>query len=638
MSELKVDIDGINKKVIPPLKKAITELELAANRLNEISYSPEEYKFDKRNRVQNVLPQNIRKIKNNISSVKKWLENTSDKFNQAEKNSTKAIESLQLPTENIVGINNKTSNKSENKSQKNNSSKRIYGPPAPVGRSPYVPDLRNFDSVNPINPIIPGAQTFFTTDIKSLFWNKYNGDLKYTKAEVDTESTKLKDSKEVKKGLENLNNILDIQKKSLEDDAEDLKNKITSNTDPTLTRILKSNFKNRDADNIEDIEQIISVLQISLSDLEANIPDSKNSNSEYYSSDTIVKSAYEDLYIAQIVKDEDEWKSIQEYLKKNNFTWKDVKNQYKEKIKELEKYKEELLNKKNQIYQIERYIDLYPYTTITQKKDFKKYLKRDYSGVDTKFNELTLEEKAIYFYIKEKYSEGEADEYYSSLEDTINQRKGMKDALEYVKNLDPEKGIEDFIKTTGMGLKDGVWSFGEGIYNLFPGNGEIMSELQYKQAFLMSMMTQKIDLKEIEKNYGKNSKEYKLYEKLYKMQDEYKKALGGTYNVASAIGSEAIPIAISLIPEIGQPLGIALSSLSDAGNAKATAYQNGVKGWNAYLYAGIRGISSAVITKSFGAIPGLSDNASTTLKGIVKGSVQARTFCCCSTKNRFIYS
>ena len=59
MSELKVDIDGINKKVIPPLKKAITELELAANRLNEISYSPEEYKFDKRNRVQNVLPQNI---------------------------------------------------------------------------------------------------------------------------------------------------------------------------------------------------------------------------------------------------------------------------------------------------------------------------------------------------------------------------------------------------------------------------------------------------------------------------------------------------------------------------------------------------------------------------------------------------
>ena len=114
--------------------------------------------------------------------------------------------------------------------------------------------------------------------------------------------------------------------------------------------------------------------------------------------------------------------------------------------------------------------------------------------------------------------------------------------------------------------------------------------------------------------------------------------MGVNYNVASSIGSEAIPMAVSLIPEVGQPLGIALSSLSDAGNAKATAYQNGVTGWNAYLYAGIRGVTSAVITKSFAAIPGLSDNASTTFKGIIKGSVQARTFCCCSAKNRFIYS
>lgn len=116
------------------------------------------------------------------------------------------------------------------------------------------------------------------------------------------------------------------------------------------------------------------------------------------------------------------------------------------------------------------------------------------------------------------------------------------------------------------------------------------------------------------------------------MQDIYRKSLGVNYNVASAIGSEAIPMAVSLIPEVGQPLGIALSSLSDAGNAKATAYQNGITGWNAYLYAGIRGVTSAVITKSFAAIPGLSDNASTTFKGIIKGSVQARTFCCCSAK------
>lgn len=56
MSELKVDIDGINNKVIPPLSKAITKLESAADSLKYISYSPDYYKFNNRSRVQNILP------------------------------------------------------------------------------------------------------------------------------------------------------------------------------------------------------------------------------------------------------------------------------------------------------------------------------------------------------------------------------------------------------------------------------------------------------------------------------------------------------------------------------------------------------------------------------------------------------
>ncbi len=124
--------------------------------------------------------------------------------------------------------------------------------------------------------------------------------------------------------------------------------------------------------------------------------------------------------------------------------------------------------------------------------------------VGENFNEFTQEEKAIYFYLKEQYSEDEANEYYTSLEDMVNQRKGMKDALEYVKNLDitgieTVDGVNNFLTTTGMGFTDGVWSFGEGLSNLFPGNGEIMSELQYKQSFLTAMLTQDINLDEIEK-------------------------------------------------------------------------------------------------------------------------------------------
>lgn len=643
MSNLSIDINGINNNVIPKINNAIKKMESAVENLEEISYSPEWFTFTNRNRVQRVIPSEIKRIKNSLIGVRGWLEDAEERFKQAEKNNDKIINSLKLPTDNI-GILGQMSNKNSNKSK---------------------------NSVQKTNPNVNLA-AFFESNTESIFKFQYEGNLKFTQTEIVVEnkkSTKLKDDPEIKKGLEELNNILNAQNKDLKDNAEEIKNKLTSNTNPYLKNWINGYFKNKNAENVGDIQGIISLLQKGTEELDTIIPDSENSNSRYYNSDTdISKSCYE-LFAntGTMLYSEEDWKLIQEYLKKNNLTWSDIKSEYREAIKELQEYSEQLSDKKNQIYQLERYIDLYPYTKITLKGDFKKYLERDYSDetVDSpdiwsqvlsvisfglvkaekndNFNELTQEEKAIYFYLKEQYSEEEAKEYYKSLEDIINQRKGMKDALEYVKNLDitgiqSVDGLNNFLMTTGMGLTDGVWSFGEGLSNLFPGNGEIMSELQYKQAFLTSMLTQEINLDEIAKNYGKDSEEYKLYEKLHKMQDAYRKALGVNYNVASSIGSEAIPMALSLIPEVGQPLGIALSSLSDAGNAKATAYQSGVTGWNAYLYAGIRGISSAVITKSFAAIPGLSDNASTTFKGMIKGSVQARTICCCSAENRFIYS
>ena len=81
---------------------------------------------------------------------------------------------------------------------------------------------------------------------------------------------------------------------------------------------------------------------------------------------------------------------------------------------------------------------------------------------------------------------------------------------------------------------------------------------------------------------------------------------------------------VSLIPKIGPALGLALDSASDAGAVKTNAVQAGLKGWDLYLYMGIQGLTSAILTKTLGAIPGLSDNAgSLTLKGILKSSVQA---------------
>lgn len=666
MSELKVDIDGINNKVIPPLNKAITKLESAADSLKYISYSPDYYKFNNRSRVQNILPQNIRSIKWNVTGVKSWLEDTSNRFKQAEKNSAKVVDSLQLPTGNIGSLGqatNKTSNKAKNVSQKTN---------------------KNVDDVSIFKETPIGLfGDLFNGNTESIYKSKYEGDLKLTQTEIIGENkkgTKLKDDPEIQQGLEQLNNILNMQNENLKDDAEEIKNKLLNGKINPHIRGFLEDSELYSFEDPSDVNELILAFQDSkayLDKLNYN-NDVKNFNYEQICGN--LGGLFQQWYTKE------DWDLVKKYIENNNLSWNDFLSEYDETISSLETYRDELLDKKNQIYQLERYIDLYPYTKITQNADFKEYLERDYSNVDVEsgwskiasfftfgfvkaevgenFNEFTQEEKAIYFYLKEQYSEDEANEYYTSLEDMVNQRKGMKDALEYVKSLDGEDWIDfvktaDFAKTVGMGFSDGVWSFGEGLANLFPGNGEIMSELQYKQLFLQTMLTQEINLDEIEKNYGKDSEEYKLYEKLYEMQKGYRAALGTTYNVASAIGSEAIPIALSCIPEVGQTLGIALRALSDAGNAKATAYQNGITGWNAYLYAGIKGFTSAYITKKFAAIPGLSDNSSTKLVKMLKnsfnfsdnnlykikailtflqGPAQARNFCCCSTKNRFIYA
>lgn len=654
MSGLKVDINSINNNVIPTLNKSITKLENAAETLRSVSYV-EYYTFDSRSKVQNALPRDIRSIKWNISGVKKWLEDASDRFKQAEENSKKLVESLQVPTGNIGTITNKSNSEVENLPEEINSNNyNVF-----ASKESYDEFLKNF-----CNP-----------DTLSIYKVNYEGNLKLTQTEILEENrkgTKVKDDPETQEGLELLNNLLNAQKADLKDDVEEIKNKLPNDVNPQLADLINEYLGSFESG--EDVDYLIFLLESGKEELDIIIPDSENYNSIYYNSDiTIGKSAYEKFVSAGTTNySEEDWKKMQEYLKNNNLTWKDIKKQYSEAIEELQEYRDELLSAQNAIYQLERYIELYPYTKITQNVDFEEYLEREYSydenvidkvlnfltfglvepGKIENSNELTQEEKAIYFYIKEKYSEEEAEEYYKSMEDTINQRKGMKDALKYIESLDvseldTEAGVEgflkaigmgidankNFVKTAGTGVYDGIWSFGEGLYNLFPGNGEITSELQYKQAFIISMLTQDINLDEIEKTYGKDSEEYKAYEKLYKMQDVLKEALGFEYNVAVSIGSEAIPIGVNMIPYAGPYLSVALSGLSDAGHAKATAYQSGVTGWNAYLYAGIRGVSSAVITKSFGAVPGVSKNASTTFKGIIKGATEARNFCCCAIKD-----
>lgn len=710
MAELKIDIDGINNKVIPPLNKAKTELESAASSLSAISYSPDYYKFTNRSRVQSVLPQNIRNIKTDVNNINKWLSDISTKFKEADRKSNNVVNSLLGKLDQInllsnigktggavvgvaaqnmaIGQNNTTTFTQKGfelaetivngvKNGINSVGAKISSAWDSFYNKIVKPGINFFEECKAkISDFVKGLGNIFGfmgkivfEKIESIHKSIYEEDLGLANTVIldgdknnGERNTKLLDDPEIKAGLEQLNALLELQKSILEENATEILNKLTKNYNPEIKHFGENYFEGRDIKNPADVEEGIVYLERQLDILKSYFSGNDTILDEYY--DFNITKQTESL-CRDMGWSEKEWKSIQEYMKKNNLTWRDIISEYENAISELTSYNEQLIENKSAIYSLERYIDLYPYTSITTKSDFEEYLKRDYSNeivdsvstwqsilnmisfglyeinasnINVDFNELTQEEKAIYFYLKEKYSESEAQEYYESLQDVINQRKGEKQALEYVKTLDLTEletvdGINNFLITTGMGLKDGVWQFGENIANLFPENGEIMSELQYKQAFLTSMLTQEIDLNEIAEKYGKNSEEYKLYEKLSKMHDLYKESLNVNYNVAVSIGNEAIPMAVSLVPEVGTGLGVTLSGLSSAGAAKVTAYQNGVTGWNAYLYAGIQGVSSATLTKAFGAIPGLSDNASITFKGIFKGATQARHFCCCTIKD-----
>lgn len=648
---MKIDLNEIKNNVVPRLNNSANYLEQAINSI--AGYSIPEY-FEYKEYMQK-LPNNIRSIKNEVNVVKSWAENIANRFQQAERNNSSLINEINsnlnigntsasiYSTGAVIGKNTASSNPKGNNILEviGNNIKKGINKVGTIISSIWNSIFNNISQTTV--DLFEACKAKVVANFESLLnMLNFKGENKSDSVTTSKSSNKLIDEPEVQEGLGQLNNLLEIQNNELNVNAENMKNSISSKTyNPYLANLLSKYCNSMDFTDLNDVSFMMNTLRNITEQLDLYIIDGEIPEPEIITETNGTKK----VQFAGLIFTYEEWKAIQHYMKSRDLTWYDLKEEFRQSQDLLQTYYQDLLGRKNSIYSLERYIDMYPYTYITTKVDFNSYLERDYKDINPEgeFNILTQEEKAIYFYLKEKYSEEEAKEYYNSLKDLINQRKGEIKALEYVSTLDLTgldniDGINNFLMTTGVGFEDGVWQFGENIVNLIPGQGEIRSELQYKQMYIMQMLTQEINLDEIAQKYGKESGEYKLYEKISKMQSVYKEALGINYNVASSIGNQAIPIAVSFIPEVGTELGVALSALSAAGGAKAQAYQNGVTGWDAYLYAGIQGISSAVVTRYFAAIPGLSSNASTTIKGILKGATQARTFSCCTSKGRRIYS
>ena len=631
---MNIDTQEINENIIPKINTSINKLKDAINNVKKIEI-PKGFAYEVY--LKN-MPNNVTKIKNNVNDVKNKLTNTVTKFKEVERKNNQAINNL---TSKIEGIGIKNIRKTATGEKDNTTPSKEEISISNLKSGAFVPAF-GYDSI-----------------LKKI----YDNSIPLSNAKEKKYKNLLDDPK-IKEQLKSLNRLIDLQNILIDSDLNELTSKITSKN-PALKKLME-NFEKEDFKDLKSLQEIKSELEKYLTYLKQYIPPKGEKIPDIYNI-KLTNGKDGPYELSRLMGWEiEDYNNILDYLKKNNLTWHDLVSEYEDAIIELEKYTGSFMEKKNAIYNLEQAVKLCPYDKIKERSNFEEYLKRDYSNIiinepnffqnflnsltfnlykldatnlNGQFNDFTQEEKATFVYLLENYSREEAFKYFEAMTDQVNQRKGEKQALEYIKsiNIDNIKSDVDlmynFIVTTGMGFKDGVWQFGENIYNIFPGNGEVRSELQYKQAYLMQLLTQEIDLEAIKEKYGENSEEYEINLKISKLHTIYKEALGINYNVAASIGNEAVPMAASFIPVAGQYIGVTLSGLSSAGAAKANAYQNGITGFKAYVYAGIQGITSAYITKKFKAIPGLSDNTSTTIKGILKSMTQARYFSSSTKQN-----
>lgn len=275
---------------------------------------------------------------------------------------------------------------------------------------------------------------------------------------------------------------------------------------------------------------------------------------------------------------------------------------------------------------------------------------------------LSQEEKAIYTYLHEKRSPEKAAEYLGKMTDIINKRKGLNQSNDYIdKIIKSNEGVGDFINdmwvTSSTGFGDGVVTFGEGMANVFTHDG-IMSENQYKQMYINTVLTREYNVEEVQKlsellqsgseqekvtarealtTHGLlkedgtiDNEAYTRYGEVAKLGDLYRQGLGVNYDTAVSVGNAFVPVATGAAVNAvtlgtgGQAVTLGLMGASSTGNAIEEAHQNGITGAKGYLYGITTGLSEVATEKLLGGIPGLSNAdelVSKPLKTFVKSNL-----------------
>ena len=247
----------------------------------------------------------------------------------------------------------------------------------------------------------------------------------------------------------------------------------------------------------------------------------------------------------------------------------------------------------SQLYQLEQLQKLLPFTYVVDNSDFGNYMERDYASdttiPDRLKENMSQEELAIYIYLLEHNGKEKANEYIDAMEDQINQRIGMREAIEYIESMSAN-GFDagDLFKSAGVGFGDGTQNFFDGLKDFFMADG-VMSAFEYEIMFKVSLLAN-----------GEN--EYNL-----NLTEAERQILAFNYQSWQSIGNMWIPSALSFIPVVGKPLSSSLLFMSSAGNSTEGAMQQGADAFHAYLYGCLSGLSEVAFERMLGGIPGLSD-------------------------------
>lgn len=249
-----------------------------------------------------------------------------------------------------------------------------------------------------------------------------------------------------------------------------------------------------------------------------------------------------------------------------------------------------------------------------------------------RFTLLSEDEKALYSFLYDNKGYKEAEKYLKAMEDTLNNRQGLKEAVDFINGISDVKVSVDYVSptaqqdflnalesvdvgdkwysffsTTGKGFGDGLQTFGEGFANIFSTEGMISTN-QYAQMYILQGF----------------SKDW---------------FLTGTYEVSTSAGNMAPAIAFSAAATVAAgPAGLGLSAETAAtvgstmgyistgfsvfGNAKNQALVNGNSLASSTLYATCSGVSEVALGKLLGNIGILNENAQFALKEILNEGIE----------------